>query len=117
MKAVAQVDRNTAWLPAKPKGYFVVRCSTLLETDGGSDAIGMSHEALDVVAQMMLRIGIRDNACVMHYIRHSFGCNENKGNRKRSLEDSDGFVGWNVEDLSSAKNGNGCIYRIQKRVK
>jgi hypothetical protein len=32
----------------------------------------MSYEALDIAAQMMLRIWIRDNACVMHYIRHGF---------------------------------------------
>jgi hypothetical protein len=85
-----------------------------LETDSGSNAIGMRYQTFYIPLQIMLRIWIGDDACMMHDVCHCLGRDERKVGCRRSLENSEWFLGGNAKSLSSPDDRNASVNRVEK---
>jgi hypothetical protein len=116
LEAVTRICRNAPRFPTKAESNFVVLSTALLETNGCSNTVGMGHEALDISTQVMIRIRICADACMMHYLCYCRSRDESEGNRETGREDAQRFCRWNHEEMSSAQDRHAGVNWVQERM-
>jgi hypothetical protein len=76
----------------------------------------MGHKTLDAATQVMIRIRICADACVMHALGNGCSHHKFKRNRKAGREDTQSFFGWNSEEISPAQDRYASINWVQEGI-